>query len=377
MAEIVLQNMVKRFGDFTAVKGLDLTIKDKEFLVLLGPSGCGKTTTLRSISGLETPSEGKIFIEGEDVTKKRASQRDIAFVFQLYALYPHLTAYKNMAFPLKSQKWPKDKIHTEVMKAAKLLQIEHILNVKPKHLSGGDMQRVALGRALVRKPKVFLLDEPIGTLDAAFREEMRTELKKLHVDVGATTVYVTHDQVEAMSMGDRIAVMNLGELQQIGEPHEVYANPKNLFVAQFIGSPGMNFLSCAAQNGDGELSLHMQAGGHTFSISNELQKIIKEQRKTDKNLILGVRPEDVMLSMKQENNYLPGEVYIEEKMGSYNIVDVKYGEEVVKVRTLPSTEVEIGQHVYISFDMERLRLFDSETEQSITAANNTGENGNG
>jgi len=188
---------------------------------------------------------------------------------------------------------------------------------------------------------------------------------------------VTHDQMEAMSMGDRIAVMNLGELQQIGDPHEVYANPKNLFVAQFIGSPGMNFLRCTVQNGDGELSLRMQAGGHAFSISNELRKMIQEQRKTDKQLILGVRPEDVMLSMKQEDNYLPGEVYIEEKMGSYNIVDVKYGEEVVKVRTLPSTKVEVGQNVYISFDLERLRLFDSETEQSITGESNTGENGNG
>lgn len=377
MAEIVLQNMVKRFGDFTAVKGLDLTIKNKEFLVLLGPSGCGKTTTLRSISGLETPSEGKVFIGGEDVTKKRASQRDIAFVFQLYALYPHLTAYKNIAFPLRSQKFPKDTIHEEVMKAAKLLQIEHILDVKPKHLSGGDMQRVALGRALVRKPKVFLLDEPIGTLDAAFREEMRTELKKLHVDVGATTVYVTHDQMEAMSMGDRIAVMNLGELQQIGHPHEVYTNPKNLFVAQFIGSPGMNFLRCEGKNGDGNISLFMKAGNHTMSIPKNLQKIITSKVNAGRDLILGVRPEDVILSMEEKNNFLPGEVYVEEKMGSYNIVDVKYGEEVVKVRTLPSTKVEIGQKVYISFDMERLRLFDSETEQSITGESNTGDNGNG
>ncbi len=377
MAEIILQNLVKRFGDFTAVKGLDLTIQDKEFLVLLGPSGCGKTTTLRSISGLETPSEGKIFIAGEDVTKKRASQRDIAFVFQLYALYPHLTAYKNIAFPLKSQKVPKDQIEEEVMKAAKLLQIEHILNIKPKHLSGGDMQRVALGRALVRKPKVFLLDEPIGTLDAAFREEMRTELKKLHVDVGATTVYVTHDQMEAMSMGDRIAIMNFGELQQVGEPHEVYSNPKNLFVAKFIGSPGMNFVSCVGKNGDGDLALHMKAGNHTLAIPKKLQQYITCTDCVGKDLILGVRPEDVLLSMKEEQNYLPAEVYLEEKMGSYNIIDVKYGDEIVKVRTLPSVSVEIGQKVYISFDMERLRLFDSQTEQSIMMESDTGENGNG
>jgi multiple sugar transport system ATP-binding protein len=366
MAEIVLQDLVKRFGDMVAVKDLNLTIRDKEFLVLLGPSGCGKTTTLRSISGLEIPTSGRILIDGEDVTRKRASQRDIAFVFQLYALYPHMTVYGNIAFPLKTQGVPKAKIREEVMKAAELLQIKHILNRRPKALAGGDQQRVALGRALVRRPKAFLLDEPIGTLDAAFREEMRTELKRLHVDIGATTVYVTHDQMEAMSMGDRIAVMNLGVLQQVGEPHDVYANPNNLFVAKFIGSPGMNFLDCtAARAGDGGIALKMSADGTELAIPKEVQARLGAGEYGGKPLVLGMRPEDVFLSTSRKPNHLAVEVFAIERMGSYNIVDVKFGEEITRVRTLPGVRLDIEQKVYVSFDMERIRIFDRQSEQSI------------
>lgn len=366
MAEIILKDMVKRFGDFTAVKNLNLTIKDREFLVLLGPSGCGKTTTLRCISGLEFPTEGQIFLGGEDVTKRRASERDIAFVFQLYALYPHLTAYGNIAFPLRTQKVPKQQIEEEVARAAKLLKIQHILNRKPKHLSGGDMQRVALGRALVRKPKVFLLDEPIGTLDAAFREEMRTELKKLHVDVGATTVYVTHDQMEAMSMGDRIAIMNLGVLQQVGEPHEVYTDPQNLFVAKFIGSPGMNFINCtASSNGGAVPGLKMQADGMHLVLEGKVRQALENKNVSGRDLILGIRPEDITLSMTKKDNHVACQVYVIENMGSYKIVDLKYGEEIIRVRTLPTVTVDIGQTVYASFDMHRMRLFDKETEKTL------------
>jgi len=278
MAEIVLKDIVKRFGDLVAVNNLSLNIKEKEFLVLLGPSGCGKTTTLRCISGLETPDEGKILIDGEDVTIRRASRRDIAFVFQLYALYPQLTAYGNIAFPLLTQRTDKKKIKEEVNKVAEILKIKHILNKKPKELSGGDMQKVALGRAIVRRPKAFLLDEPIGTLDAKFREEMRTELKKLHVDIGATTVYVTHDQVEAMSMGDSIAIMNLGVLQQVGTPYEIYTNPKNLFVANFIGSPGMNFINCKPErDSSGRLVLRLLSINTHIQISDRIQKIILDK----------------------------------------------------------------------------------------------------
>ena len=366
MAEIVLKNMYKRFGDFTAVRDLNLTILDKEFLVLLGPSGCGKTTTLRCISGLEIPSEGEIHLDGENVTSKRASQRDIAFVFQLYALYPHMSTYDNIAFPLKTQKTDKKTIDIEVRQAAELLKITHILKKKPKALAGGDQQRVALGRALVRRPKAFLLDEPIGTLDAAFREEMRTELKKLHVDIGATTVYVTHDQMEAMSMGDRIAVMNHSVLQQIGEPHHVYANPKNLFVAKFIGSPGMNFLDCTAAAGDkGELGLKMTTDGTFISVSKKIQELLKGRESGSKELVLGVRCEDIVMSMQKKENHIGAEVYAVEKMGSYNIVDINYGEELIRVRTLPHTKIEYGENVFATFDMDRIRLFDKETEESL------------
>ncbi len=368
MAEVVLRNVEKRFGDFVAVKNLDLTIRDREFLVLLGPSGCGKTTTLRCISGLELPTSGKILLDGDDVTMQRASRRDVAFVFQLYALYPHLTAFGNIAFPLRSQGMPKAQVREEVTKTARLLRIEHILNRKPRSLAGGDMQRVALGRALVRRPKVFLLDEPIGTLDAAFREEMRTELKRLHVDVGATTVYVTHDQVEAMSMGDRIAIMNEGVLQQVGAPHEVYSDPANLFVAKFIGSPGMNFLDCTAARGAGGLGLKMSAGQDTIAVSAKLQDLLPPQGASSWELVLGVRPEDVKIHLERVDHSLEAKVYVIERMGSYNIVDIRYGEEIVRVRTLPSFVLQPGQTVYATFDLERIRLFDRKSGTTLVSA---------
>lgn len=366
MAEIVLKNIVKRFGELIAVNNVNLTINDKEFVVLLGPSGCGKTTTLRCISGLETPDEGKIFIDGVDVTMKRASQRDIAFVFQLYALYPHLTAYANIAFPLKAQKYKRKRIEEEVKRVSEILKINHILNKKPKELSGGDMQRIALGRAMVRRPKAFLLDEPIGTLDAKFREEMRIELKKLHVDIGATTVYVTHDQGEAMEMGDKIAVMHLGVIQQYGTPFEIYHKPRNLFVANFIGSPAMNFLSCkAVKNSNGELILKLSYKDKFLKVSDEIKRIITGNNKKDKDLVLGVRPEDIIISPKKEENYIDSSVFIVETIGTYNIVDIKFGEEIVRVRTQPSFLPNVGDPVFIYFDMKMIRLFDKETGNSI------------
>jgi len=365
MAEIILKNLVKQFGDLIAVNNVNLTINDKEFLVLLGPSGCGKTTTLRSISGLELPTGGQILLDGEDVTKKRASQRDIAFVFQLYALYPHMTVYSNIAFPLKTQKADKGTIDAEVKKIADLLQIQHILQKKPKELAGGDMQRVALGRALVRRPKAFLLDEPIGTLDAQFREEMRTELKRLHVDVGATTVHVTHDQVEAMSMGDRIAIMNNGVLQQVGKPHDIYSNPRNLFVANFIGSPGMNFMDCRMTKApDDQIALKMNADGTIIALPREIQHRFKVQEEK-KDLVLGVRPEDLILAEEKEENVFRVEVFVIENMGAHHLVDVKYGDEVIRVRTLPTVRPNVGETLFIRFDLERIRLFDKDTEQSI------------
>jgi len=367
MAEIILENLVKRFGDLIAVKNLNLDIRNKEFLVLLGPSGCGKTTTLRCISGLESADEGRILIDGEDVTRKRASQRDIAFVFQLYALYPILTVYENIAFPLKAQKYEKQKIKEEVGKVAEILKINHILKKKPKELSGGDMQKVALGRAMVRRPKAFLLDEPIGTLDAKFREEMRGELKKLHIDIGATTVYVTHDQVEAMSMGDRIAIMNQGVIQQLGSPHEVYSKPRNIFVANFIGSPGMNFINCIPKRKDGQVAFKMTEDDIYIELPDQVQRRVSENVKDETELVLGIRPEDVDLSMKREERLLKAKVYVNEETGAYNIIDVSLGSTVIKVRTLPTVKPNIGDTAYLSFDINRMSIFDKQSGNAIRA----------
>lgn len=366
MAKIILENIVKRFGTLVAVNHLNLEVKDKEFVVLLGPSGCGKTTTLRMISGLELPDEGRILLDDEDVTLKRASQRDIAFVFQLYALYPHMTVYGNLSFPLQTQGYSKEKIKEEVNKTAELLKIKHLLKKKPKELAGGDMQRVALGRALVRRPKAFLLDEPIGTLDAKFREEMRTELKKLHVDIGATTVYVTHDQVEAMSMGDKVVVMDKGIVQQVGTPAEIYHNPKNLFVANFIGSPGMNFINCIpVRDSDGRVSLKITDINEVIKIPENIQKVIIDKGVMEKDLILGIRPENVLLEFKKCENYIGTEVYVIETLGTYNIIDVKIGKDTARVRTLPSILPDIGTSCWIGFEMSRITLFNKKTEEAI------------
>src|SRR6476659_7710222 len=253
MAEIVLRDIEKFFGDNYVIRKLNLTIKHKEFVVLLGPSGCGKTTTLRAIAGLEEIDTGDILIDGKPVQGLEAGDRDIAFVFQLFALYPHLTAYDNIAFPLRATRESRAGVDRKVREVAAALRIEHLLSTRPSHLSGGDMQRVAIGRALVRRPKALLMDEPIGALDAKLREEMRAEIKRLHMKQGSTTIYVTHDQVEAMSLADRIVVMHEGIVQQIGTPQEVYAQPANMFVAQFVGSPVMNMAPATIS----------ETGGHT------------------------------------------------------------------------------------------------------------------
>ena len=245
MSKVKVVNLVKKFDKTVAVDGISFDVKDGEFIVLLGPSGCGKTTTLRCIAGLETPDEGEIYIDDKLVNDLPPKDRDVAMVFQSYALYPHMTVYGNLAFPLKMRKLPKDEIDKKVKEVAKLLNIDHLLDRKPRQLSGGEMQRVALGRALVRTPRVFLMDEPLSNLDAKLRVYMRAELKKLQRDLKITTIYVTHDQAEAMAMADRIAVMNKGKILQYSEPHDVYEKPANLFVAGFIGSPPMNFIKAS------------------------------------------------------------------------------------------------------------------------------------
>ncbi len=285
MAEIRVEALRKNFGDFTAVKNSDFTVADGEFFVMLGPSGCGKTTTLRMIAGLELPTSGRIFLGGEDVTFNRASHRDIAFVFQLFALYPHMNVRRNMAFPLVCQGMPRQEIRTRVEETARLLRIDHILDRRVSGLAGGDRQRVALGRAIVRRPKAFMMDEPLGTLDSEFRDLMVRELRELHNSIGATTVYVTHDQVEAMAMADKIAVMNHGVIEQFGHPQEIYDRPATMFVADFIGSPPMNFLD--VEDGHAAGDARVRLGGAEVAIP-ELREEVGAGA-----MVVGMRPEHV------------------------------------------------------------------------------------
>ncbi|UCB46576.1 MAG: ABC transporter ATP-binding protein [Spirochaetota bacterium] len=365
MATIKMVDIVKRFGKLEAVSHLDLEIKDREFLVLLGPSGCGKTTTLRSIAGLETIDEGEIWIGDELVNNKRASDRDIAFVFQLYALYPHLTAYKNISFPLETQGMNKKEIEERVKEVANILKINHILKKKPSALSSGDMQRIALGRAMVRRPKAFLMDEPIGTLDAKFREVMRTELKRLHIDIGATTVYVTHDQVEAMSMGDRIAVMHEGVMQQVGKPAEVYDNPKNLFVANFIGSPGMNFLNVTCvKSGNATKAVLASDESVSFQFSEKVYAYCVEKDTKQKGLVLGIRPEWIRIERKRDSNLVQSEIYVVEPLGPSKIIDLKVGNDIIRARTKADFEARIGDKVWIELIESKVHFFDKESGQA-------------
>ncbi len=366
MAEIKLVNIVKRFGKLEAVKHLNLEISDKEFLVLLGPSGCGKTTTLRSIAGLEIIDEGEIWIDKKQVNNRRPADRDIAFVFQLYALYPHLNAYKNIAFPLQTQGVNKKEINKSVLEVAKILKIEHILKKKPSALSGGDMQRVALGRAMVRRPKAFLMDEPIGTLDAKFREVMRTELKRLHIDIGATTVYVTHDQVEAMSMGDRIAVMDEGVMRQIGKPEEVYDNPVNLFVANFIGSPGMNFMDVRCAKSDQRTKAVLVGEDQVcFQFSKDVYKKLGHKNELSKSLVLGIRPEWIKIEKKKTEGMAPGEIYVIEPLGSSKIIDIKVGNAILKARTGTDFDINIGDKVGVELTEKKVHFFDRASGISV------------
>src|SRR6056297_3416940 len=287
MAQIRIENVRKEFGSFTAVQSSTFTIEDGEFFMLLGPSGCGKTTTLRMMAGLELPTSGKIFIDGEEVGQKPASQRDIAFVFQMFALYPHMNVRKNITYPLVSQGWDKARIKAKLAEVSDILGIHDILDRPVGGLSGGDRQRVALGRAIVREPKAFMMDEPLGALDAEFRERMAEELRNLHDRMGATTVYVTHDQLEAMQMGDKIVVMNNAVVEQFGTPRQIYDTPATMFVADFIGDPSMNFLRFDGSVAEGARSVAL----------NGIETAIPTVREGARGkLVLGVRPEHIVLS---------------------------------------------------------------------------------
>jgi multiple sugar transport system ATP-binding protein len=359
MATIELRQVEKKFGDLHAVKPLDLTIQDGEFIVLLGPSGCGKTTTLRMISGLEAVSGGTILLNGRNVTWLHPSERDIAFVFQFYALYPHLTAWRNIAFPLQAQGETHEMIEKRINEVAQLLRIEHLLNAHPGQLSGGDQQRVALARALVRKPAAFLMDEPLGALDADFRESMRAEIKRLHVLQHATTIYVTHDQIEAMAMGDRIVVMSAAEIQQIGTPAEVYYNPSNLFVARFIGSPGMNLI----KGHYAESFIAMAGLDNRYLVPREWQSRLETELKGESDVIIGFRPEAAQIN---DRGQLVGKVYASEMQGSSAVLHLTINEdEIIHIRTDRLIPYPIDTLVHFDIDPQMVRFFNPKTELSV------------
>ena len=324
MATIELKQVAKMFGTTYAVKPMDLTIHDGEFVVLLGPSGCGKTTTLRMISGLEAVTEGNVYLDGEDVTWRPASERDVAFVFQFFALYPRMTVYQNIAFPLESTHEPKEVIDQRVNEVVDMLRIRPLLNLKPGALSGGDKQRVALARSLVRRPACFLMDEPLGALDAEFREAMRAEIKRLHNEQHATTVYVTHDQIEAMAMGDRIVVMSNAVVQQIGTPAEVYYDPENLFVANFIGSPGMQLME-----GDYSKGVVNMPGGNVYHVPKAWRATLDREIGQGK-VIIGFRPEAAEVAA---SGPFTGMVFGTDLHGAYVVLHVALAsEQIVQVR---------------------------------------------
>ena len=365
MAQIIIRNLHKDFGEFTAVNSSTFTVEDGEFFMLLGPSGCGKTTTLRMIAGLELPTAGEIFIDKKDVSQKPAAERDIAFVFQMFALYPHMNVRKNISYPLKSQGMPQAQINAKVTRVAEILRIEHILNKPVGGLSGGDRQRVALGRAIVREPKAFLMDEPLGALDAEFREHMSRELRTLHDQMGATTVYVTHDQLEAMQMGDKIVVMNHGSVEQFGVPQEIYDWPSTMFVADFIGSPSMNFLRFNGTVKEGDSSVLF--GNQSFNIPVQLEN-------TSGNLVFGVRPEHASL---RDDSGFRGEVIATEYLGTTQIISLTTSNGTLKARVLATQIPRVGEIVGLDFNPRTITLFDDSTGKALLSEANKGVLKNG
>ncbi|MCQ2461883.1 MAG: ABC transporter ATP-binding protein [Clostridia bacterium] len=362
MASITLKNINKIYpGGFRAVNNVNLEIKDKEFVVLVGPSGCGKSTTLRMIAGLEDVTQGELYIGDKMVNFTPPKDRDIAMVFQSYALYPDKTVYKNMAFGLERHKVPKDEIKRRVDEAAKILGIEHLLDRKPKALSGGQRQRVALGRAIVRDPKVFLLDEPLSNLDAKLRTAMRTEIAKLHKRLDTTFVYVTHDQTEAMTMGDRIVVMKDGVVQQADTPHELYINPCNMFVAGFIGSPQMNFVDAVMKRKEGSYYLETQNGTVKLPDSRVNENVSAYEGKKIK---IGVRPEDVSDEPGKEN-VLTGTVEVSEQLGSEVYLYISSPDGRITARVSPDTTAKTGSIIKYTFNMNKIHLFDPQTQEAV------------
>ena len=372
MAQIELKQVEKKFGEVYAVQPIDLTIADGEFVVLLGPSGCGKTTTLRMISGLEAVTSGQILIDGRDVTWKHPSERDIAFVFQFFALYPHMSVRQNISFTLEAQAVPKAEIERRVNETARLLQIEHLLRLHPKALSGGDRQRVTLARALVRQPAAFLMDEPLGALDADFRATMRAEIKRLHLAQHATTVYVTHDQIEAMAMSDRIVVMSNAVVQQVGTPAQVYYDPANLFVARFIGSPGMNLLA-GTLNGT---TIQLPGDNH-YPLPAAWREQLSKQLSSEQ-VILGFRPEAARMVA---DGPLHTRVYANAMHGAYAMLHLALAEgaqeqAMAHVRAERGVGYTIGEPVQFDLDPKMVRFYDPQTERLCVVAAESSEQSN-
>jgi len=366
MANVSLRNLTKVYpGNVKAVDSIDLEVQDKEFVVLVGPSGCGKSTTLRMVAGLEEVSSGEIYIDNNLVNHVPAKNRDIAMVFQNYALYPHMNVYENLAFGLKLRKYPKDEIERRVGEAAEILGITPLLQRKPKALSGGQRQRVAVGRAIVRKPKVFLFDEPLSNLDAKLRVQMRYEIQKLHKNLQATMLYVTHDQTEAMTMGDRIVVMKDGVINQVSPPVEIYDYPANKYVASFIGSPPMNFFNGQIVNRESDLYFKCSS----FMVKIIAENQIKVSAYLNKNVVLGIRPEDIydklFAQYAAEEFVVKAQVEVVEPVGAEAYLTLLSGKEKFVARVNSHESVQMNQNLDLVFDMAKAHLFDEATEQTI------------
>jgi multiple sugar transport system ATP-binding protein len=363
MGQVVLKEINKFYDSVHAVKDVNLQIRDKEFLVFVGPSGCGKTTTLRMIAGLEAISSGDISIDGNVVNELAPMDRDIAMVFQNYALYPHMSVYDNMAFGLKMRKFDRPEIDTRVREAADILGIGELLKRKPRQLSGGQRQRVALGRAIVRHPRVFLFDEPLSNLDAKLRVQMRVELKKLHLRLGTTAIYVTHDQVEAMTLGDRVVVMKDGVVQQVGEPLELYNQPANKFVAGFIGSPAMNFAAVRVTEANG--SLIAENSGLRITLPDATAQRLRGH--VGRDITLGVRPEDLTVAGADDLDHPCFDAVIEvvEQLGSEILLDMKVGDGVMVASIEPTARVKVRDRLRVAMRPSRLHVFDAKTEAAI------------
>jgi multiple sugar transport system ATP-binding protein len=361
--KITLKNLSKHFKKVKAVDELNLEIMDGEFLVLLGPSGCGKTTTLRMIAGLEQPTSGDIFFDGERVTDLEPKDRKVAMVFQDYALYPHMSVYDNITLCLQVSSVPQEDIKKRAQETADLLQIGELMDRRPGQLSGGQRQRVALARATIRKPSIYLLDEPLSNIDAILRIKMRGELKKLHERLKTTTVYVTHDQAEAMVLADRIAIMKDGLLHQIGKPLNIYDHPINKFVATFVGIPVMNFVDCHLSEKDGES--YIDADVFQMEITESSRNAMKEQKFTAPEAVMGIRPEHVYVSKAPSKDAVEAKVWLFQHFGDTGYASLEVGSSIITAKVDPLYWFEEGQKVFVKFNNERIHIFDKATEKTI------------